>query len=306
MTGHEAIAVRPVKAGRWADRTYQFKQRKLAFLPGLVPALLLYFFLLVAPMLLLGRYSFYRINPGEITIQDPWTTENFARFFSDPYYMEIFAHTLIIGIVVVLLCVILGYPVAYIMARTRRGRGILLMMVLAPFFVSQVVKTIGWMAILSNNGFLNWLLTGVGVTSEPIQILYTRTGIIIGMVHVLIPFMILPIESVIRQINEEVLDAARNLGAREFKVFTRVVVPLSLPGLVAGSLIVFSLAISIFTTPALMGGDRLSLLSNFIYKRAISLLDWPLASVGAWVLLVTGLIIVAAFITLFGRRLKGM
>ena len=128
---------------------------------------------------------------------------------------------------------------------------------------------------------------------------------IIGMVHVLMPFLILTLESVIREIHDEVLDAARSLGAPERQIFLRIVLPLSVPGLIAGSLIVFSLAISIFTTPALMGGDRVQLMSNFIYKRAISLLDWPLASVSAWVLLLTGTLIVAAYLKMVTPRRGG-
>src|SRR5688572_30000908 len=120
MTASQTSTLPPVKAARCADRTSQFKQRTSAFLPGLAPALILYFCLLVVPMLLLGRYSLYRINPGEIEVRDPWTTENFVRFFSDAFYMEIFADTLLTGVLVVLLCVLLGYPVAYIMARSRR------------------------------------------------------------------------------------------------------------------------------------------------------------------------------------------
>jgi putative spermidine/putrescine transport system permease protein len=285
-----------------ADRVYRLKSARFAFLPGLLPVLLLYGALLVAPMLLLGRYSFYGMRPGSVRILAPWTLANYSRFFTDRFYLGVLGETLLTGVLVVVLCAVLSYPIAYVLARLRRGKAVLLLAVLAPFLVSQVVKTYGWMVILSGQGFLNWVLLGTGLVAERVQFLYSRTGIVIGMVHVLIPFMILTLESVIRQIGDEVLDAARSLGAPEYKVFFRVVLPLSLPGLVAGSLLVFSLAVSIFTTPALMGGDRVQLMSNFIYKRAISLLDWPLAAVGAWVLLLTALAVICGYLRLFGRR----
>ena len=279
-----------------ADLIYRAKQHRFGFLPGLLPIFVLYFSLLIAPMLLLGRYGFYKMLPGTVRIGETWSLDAIGRFFSDAFYLRILADTLITGVVVVLISILLAYPLAYVLARVRVGKGLLFILVLAPFLISQVVKTYAWMVILSNQGFLNWLLLALGLIEEPLQLLYNRTGMIIGMVHVLLPFMILTLESVIRQIHDEVLDAARSLGAPEYQVFLRVVLPLSIPGLLAGSLLVFSLAISIFTTPALMGGDRIQLMSNFIYKRAISLLDWPMASVAAWVLLLAGLIVVLIYL----------
>jgi putative spermidine/putrescine transport system permease protein len=285
-----------------ADRVFALKRGRLAFLPGLAPVLALYGGLLVVPMLVLGRYSFYGMRPGTVRILTPWTLDNYRRFFTDRFYLGVLGETLLIGLLVVVACAVLSYPLAYVLARSRRAKAWLFLVVLAPFLVSQVVKTYGWMVILSGQGFLNWVLVGTGLVGERVQLLYSRTGIVLGMVHVLIPFMILTLESVIRQIGDEVLDAARSLGASESKVFFRIVFPLTVPGLVAGSLLVFSLAVSIFTTPALMGGDRVQLMSNFIYKRAVSLLDWPLASVGSWVLLLTALGVVGACLRLVGRR----
>ncbi len=309
MRAPELTLARPPAGGapgplshRLADRIHALKAGRFAFLPGLLPALALYGGLLIVPMLVLGRYSFYEMRPGGVRILALWTTGNYRRFFSDRFYVGVLGETLLTGLIVVVACAVLSYPIAYVLARLRRGKAVLFLAVLAPFLVSQVVKTYGWMVILSGQGFLNWVLLATGLATERVQLLYSRTGIVIGMVHVLIPFMILTLESVIRQIGDEVLDAARSLGAPEYQVFFRVVLPLSLPGLIAGSLLVFSLAVSIFTTPALMGGDRVQLMSNFIYKRAVSLLDWPLAAVGAWVLLVTALLIIVLYLRLFGRR----
>ncbi|MBM3538568.1 MAG: ABC transporter permease [Alphaproteobacteria bacterium] len=288
-----------------ADRVHAWKEGRWAFLPGLAPVLLLYGVLLVLPMLLLGRYSFYRTRRGTAEVIDSFTVDAFVRFFSDAFYLGILLDTMIVGFVVVLICAVLGYPLAYFLAGLRRWKAVFLMIVLAPFFVSQVVKTYGWMVILSNQGFLNWLLIESGLVSERLRMLYNRTGVIVGMVHILIPFMILTLESVIRQIRPQVLDAARSLGAREWQVFFKVILPMSLPGLVAGSLLVFSLAISIFTTPALMGGERVQLMSNFIYKRAVSIIDWPLAAVASWVLLVLALLtVIVCLKVLMPKRMR--
>jgi putative spermidine/putrescine transport system permease protein len=302
QTAAAAVPRPPRLVDRLGDRVYRLKHGRLAFLPGLIPVLALYGGLLVLPMLVLGRYSFYEMRPGTVRVLTLWTLANYRRFFTDRFYLGVLAETLLTGIIVVAVCAVLSYPIAYVLARLRRSKALLFLAVLTPFLVSQVVKTYGWMVILSGQGFLNWVLLGTGLTSERIQLLYSRTGIVIGMVHVLIPFMILTLESVLRQVGDDVLDAARSLGAPEYAVFFRVVLPLSLPGLVAGSLLVFSLAVSIFTTPALMGGDRVQLMSNFIYKRAVSLLDWPLAAVGAWVLLVAALVVVGVYLRLVGRR----
>jgi putative spermidine/putrescine transport system permease protein len=298
LIGHVILSDGWISLGRAgpSELIYRAKQHPFAFLPGLLPILLLYFVLLFLPMLLLGRYGFYGMVPGSVRVREPWTLGNIGRFFSEPFYMRILGDTMLTGVIVVLICIVLSYPIAYILARMRVGKGILFVLVLAPFLVSQVVKTYAWMVILSNQGFLNWLLLSTGLTQEPIQLLYNRTGMIVGMVHVLLPFMILTLESVIRQIHDEVLDAARSLGAPDHQVFMRIVLPLSLPGLAAGSLLVFSLAISIFTTPALMGGDRIQLMSNFIYKRAVSLLDWPLAAVSAWTLMLTGMLVIVLYL----------
>jgi putative spermidine/putrescine transport system permease protein len=302
QTAAAAVPRPPRLVDRLGDRVYRLKHGRLAFLPGLIPVLALYGGLLVLPMLVLGRYSFYEMRPGTVRVLTLWTLANYRRFFTDRFYLGVLTETLLTGIIVVAVCAVLSFPIAYVLARLRRSKALLFLAVLTPFLVSQVVKTYGWMVILSGQGFLNWVLLGTGLTSERIQLLYSRTGIVIGMVHVLIPFMILTLESVLRQVGDDVLDAARSLGAPEYAVFFRVVLPLSLPGLVAGSLLVFSLAVSIFTTPALMGGDRVQLMSNFIYKRAVSLLDWPLAAVGAWVLLVAALVVVGVYLRLVGRR----
>jgi putative spermidine/putrescine transport system permease protein len=285
-----------------SDGIYTAKHGRWAFLIGLAPSLVLYSLLLVVPMLILGRFSFYLMPPGRTEVIAPFTLSNYSKFLGSPFYLGILGETLFLSLVVVLVCVVLAYPIAIVVAHSRRWKTLLLLAILAPFFVSQVIKTYGWMVILSDRGLVNWLLLASGLSGQSVKLLYNRTGVVIGMVHVLVPFVILTLESVIRQIPAQVLDAARSLGAREWQVFVRVVLPMSIPGLVSGALLVFALAISIFTTPALMGGDRIQLISNFIYKRAVSVLDWPLAAVASWVLMIVTLAIILLCLRLLRPR----
>jgi len=166
--------------------------------------------------------------------------------------------------------------------------------------VSQVVKTYGWMVILSGQGFLNWVLLGTGLTTERVQLLYSRTGIVIGMVHVLIPFMILTLESVLRQIGDDLLDAARSLGAPESQVFFKIVLPLSLPGIGAGCALVFLSSIGFFVTPALLGGPKQITIAMLIDLMINDLLNWGFGAALALMLLV----VVTVLFVLFQRALR--
>src|SRR5919109_197023 len=141
-----------------SDRVYRLKSAPFAFLPGLLPVLLLYGALIVAPMVLLGRYSFYEMRPGTVRVLAPWTLLNYRRFFTDRFYLGVLADTLLTGLLVVAICAVLSYPIAYVLARLRRGKAVLLLAVLAPFLVSQVVKNFGWVGILSGQGILHQVL----------------------------------------------------------------------------------------------------------------------------------------------------
>jgi putative spermidine/putrescine transport system permease protein len=174
-------------------------------------------------------------------------------------------------------------------------------MVLAPFLISQVVKTYGFLILLANNGLFNQVLLGVHLTEQPLRILYSEAGVIVGMVHVLLPFMIIILEGTIRQIDPELFEAALGLGADGRRVVREVLLPLTLPGLVGGSLLVFSLAVSLFTAPALMGGGRVHVMSTLIYTRSVTLFDWPMGAAASILLLVTVLVVGTVYSRLLGR-----
>jgi putative spermidine/putrescine transport system permease protein len=243
---------------------------------------------------LIGLSFFGMTGPAQVG--DEFSLENYRNFVTDAFYHRIIFNTFWLGGVVVLCCLIVGYPVSYFLARTRsRWRGLLLFLVVAPLLVSAVVRNIGWFPILSNNGLINGLLLKSGLVSAPIPLISNLTGVIIGLVHALLPFMILTLTTVIQRIEPELEEAAANLGAGPLRTFAHVMLPLSLPGMIGGSLLVFTMAIAAYTTPVIMGGNTFLVMSTFIGQQFRTVLDYPLGATSAAVLmLLAGLLSVLA------------
>ena len=239
--------------------------------------------------------SFFGMT-GPAQVGDEFSLENYRNFITDPFYYRIILNTFWLGGVVVLCCLIVGYPVSYFLARTKsRWRGLLLFLVVAPLLVSAVVRNIGWFPILSNTGLVNGLLLKSGLVNEPVPLISNLTGVIIGLVHALLPFMILTLTTVIQRIEPELEEAAANLGAGPLRTFAHVMLPLSLPGMIGGSLLVFTMAIAAYTTPVIMGGNRFLVMSTFIGQQFRTVLDYPLGATSAAVLMVlAGLLSVLA------------
>lgn len=239
--------------------------------------------------------SFFGMT-GPAQVGDEFSLENYRNFITDPFYYRIVLNTFWLGGVVVLCCLIVGYPVSYFLARTKsRWRGLLLFLVVAPLLVSAVVRNIGWFPILSNTGLVNGLLLKSGLINEPVPLISNLTGVIIGLVHALLPFMILTLTTVIQRIEPELEEAAANLGAGPLRTFVHVMLPLSLPGMIGGSLLVFTMAIAAYTTPVIMGGNRFLVMSTFIGQQFRTVLDYPLGATSAAVLMVlAGLLSVLA------------
>jgi putative spermidine/putrescine transport system permease protein len=248
----------------------------------MVAALALVF---VMPIASLAGLSFYSMT-GPAAVGDQPTLENYQHFLTDVFYLRVIYNTFWLGGVVVLCCLIIGYPVSYFLARTHsRWRGLLLFLVVAPLLVSAVVRNIGWFPILSNNGLVNWLLMKSGLTSQPIALISNLTGVVIGLVHALLPFMILTLTTVIQRIDPELENAASSLGAGPIRTFLQVLLPLSLPGIIGGSLLVFTMAIAAYTTPVIMGGNRVLVMATFIGQQFRTVLDYALGATSAVVLM---------------------
>jgi ABC-type spermidine/putrescine transport system permease subunit I len=221
-------------------------------------------------------------------------------------YLRVFLITLRISLVVTLITLLLGYPVAYVLSSIRPSRANLLMIfVLVPFWTSILVRSYAWMVLLGREGSINRLLINLGIRDEPVQLLNTRLAVYVGMVHILLPFMILPLYSVMRGIDRNYLRAAENLGGRPWQVFRHVFFPLTLPGMAAGCLVVFILSLGFYITPALIGGPRDVMISMLIAQQ-VNTLNWGFASALALVLLVIAMVIYLIFDRMLGvQRLYG-
>lgn len=224
------------------------------------------------------------------------TLTHYAKLVTEPVYFKILLNTFEISLAVTVLALLLGYPVAFLMATARaRLAALMLACIMLPLWTSLLVRTYAWMVLLGRRGIVNDLLTALGVLDEPLKLLYNRTGVTVGMVHVLLPFMILPLYSVMKGIDVELLKAAQNLGANLRQAFVRVYLPLSLPGIAAGCLLVFVMAIGFFVTPALLGGRGDMMISMLIENQVRELLNWEFASALAVTLLAVTTVILVIY-----------
>jgi len=238
-------------------------------------------FLLVAP-LALYMLAFYALPVGSMllrSIADPtWTLENYRRLADDSVFLAVSWTTLRTALVVALGTLLLGYPVALALSRLRpAAAAIVLAIVLLPLWTSVLVRSYAWMVLLGRRGLINELLLSAGNIDAPLRLLNTPLAVHVAMIHILLPYMILPIASVLQQIDSALLRAAAGLGASPRNVFAQVVLPLSVPGVVAGILLVFVLSLGFYITPALVGGPRDLMLSMLIAQQ-VDLLNWPYAA----------------------------
>ncbi len=232
---------------------------------------------LVVPMVLVLLYSFWTYRPGGV-MERILTLENYARFFSQPVYARILWHSVSVGLQTTVLALILSYPTAYVLARRPSGSHLLIFLILVPFWTSYLIRIFSWMLILMERGVLNSVLLSLGITREPIRLLFTPLAVVIGMTYSALPFMILPIYSVLRGINPDLVQAAKTLGANDLQAFIEVTLPLSMPGVMAGSIIVFIQGAGNFLAPAILGGTGADLMANVIANRFLEAFNWPFGS----------------------------
>jgi putative spermidine/putrescine transport system permease protein len=253
---------------------------------------------LVIPLLvyLLALYALPVVGMMLRSVTEPhWTLENFAELLRSPVFALVLWITIRISLVVTIAVLLLGYPVAFLLARLPPARGnLLLILVMVPFWSSILVRSYAWMVLLGRDGIVNQFLLWIGVITTPLPLLYTTLAVYVAMVHVLLPFMILPLYAVLRGIDSNLLRAAASLGARPSGVFRQVVLPLSLPGISAGCLLVFILSLGFYITPALVGGPR-DLMMAVLIQQQIDELNWPLGSALSVVLLFAALGTFAVF-----------
>jgi len=268
----------------------------------ILPSALLFALFFFLPIGLMALMSVLTGNPV-VAPKVAFTTRHYARMVDDPFYLEVIWTTIRIGLVTTLVALAIGYPLAHWMARikSRTGHALLLMAVLAPMLTGIVVRTFAWMTLLSDKGVVNQTLMSLGVIGQPLKLMYTETGIVVGLVHIYVPFMVLTLTGVIGRIDERLEQAAENLGASPLRAFLEVTLPLSLPGILAGSLLVFALAISAYVTPILLGGFQIMTLPILIYQQIAANFNIGFAAALGIVLLVISLVLVIAYNRALGR-----
>ncbi len=247
----------------------------------------------VAPILLMAPTSLRHYDPGAGT-SSGWTFENYTQIVTDPYFHEVLARTFTMGALVTLICLVVGYPLAYVLARsTGAARSWLTLLVIFPLLLNIVVRSFGWIALLANHGLLNNALLAMHVVDAPLKLMFNLTGLIIGLTHIYLPFMVLVLVAALQALPKDAEAAAATLGAGPMKTFFLVTLPLTAPGMFAGSVLVFVLTISALVTPRLLGGPAYKVMATVIYDEFLSDLDWPSGAALAFVLTVIALAIVA-------------
>jgi spermidine/putrescine transport system permease protein len=252
----------------------------------LSPALTTIFFLLVVPACFILVYSFW-LRTASGADQAGFHLDNWREVLSDPFYRDILLSTLRIAAVTTVICAVTGYLPAYFIAMSEsRFKTLLLLLVVLPFWISYIIRTMSWINILGTTGALNTLLMSLGIVDTPLGLLYNEGAVILGLVHFLLPFMVLNVYVSLEAIDRNLLDASRSLGASDLQTFREVTLPLSLPGLAAGALLCFVLSAGTYITPVILGGPRNAMFANLVYDAVITQLNWPLGSALSIVLLV--------------------
>jgi spermidine/putrescine transport system permease protein len=243
----------------------------------LSPALTAVALLLFVPLLFIVVYSFWLRTATGADVAG-FHLDNWEEALTDRFYRDILLNTLKIAGITTLVCAVMGYPAAYFIARAKANKAILLLLLMLPFWISYIIRTMSWINILGVSGAFNSALMAMGVISEPIQMLYNETTVILGLVHFLLPFMVLNVFVSLDGIDVTLEDAACSLGATRWQSFIEVTLPLSLPGLAAGGLLCFVLAAGTYITPLVLGGPTDAMFANLVFEAIITQLDWPLGS----------------------------
>jgi len=257
----------------------------------LTPASLVVTLGIVIPIVILFRYSLNQYTPAKVMV-DAVTVENYVKFFTDPFYIAVLLRTIRVAAVCTAICVVLAFPMAYGLARTRsRYKNLLLMIVILPLFVGNAVRAAGWMVLFGNKGFVNTVAMGAGLTREPMQIMYTELAVVIGIVAVNLPFVVLTLQAVLEGVDRALEEAALGLGANPWRTFGHVILPLAMPGVIAGTILSFILAMNAYATPVLLGGPTFHMMGPTVYNQFAGLSNWPFGAALAFVLMTATLVL---------------
>jgi spermidine/putrescine transport system permease protein len=260
----------------------------------LLPTRLWLALLLAAPLAVVCAYSaLTRGAYGGVSL--PWTAESYARIF-DPLYAAILLRSLLMAAAATALCLLLGFPLALFISRARNRRGLYLFLVILPFWTSFLVRTYAWLFLLRDTGLVNTALLGLGLIREPLSLLYNNGAVLLGLVYGYLPFMILPLYATLERLDPALLEAAADLGAKPLSALLRVVIPLSGPGIRAGSILVFIPCVGAFLTPDLLGGGKTVMIGNLVQNQFTTARDWPFGSAVSLALMAIVVLLVVVFL----------
>src|ERR1700693_2720939 len=240
---------------------------------------------IVLPIVILFRYSLNQFTPAKMMVA-PFTIENYVKFLTDPFYLAVLFRTIRVAALCTAVCVVLAFPMAYCLARTRsRFKNLLLMAVILPLFVGNAVRAAGWMVLFGNRGFVNSILMGWGIVREPLQIMYTEFAVVVGVIAINLPFVVLTLQAVLEGIDRAIEEAALGLGAGPWRTFRHIILPLAMPGVIAGTILSFILAMDAYATPVLLGGPTFQMMGPTVYNQFAGLSNWPFGAAMSFVLM---------------------
>lgn len=269
-----------------------------------LPALLLFLALLVVPIALTGILSF-NVFDAMFGTQNGYTFASYLEVLSDSFYYELFARTALMSLGVTAVCIAIGVPETLILSRMRPAwQGGFFVVILGPLLISVVVRTLGWSLLLGREGFINSALMALGLIDKPLQLMFSMTGVVIALTHVMMPFMVISVWSTLQKVDGQLAHAARSLGAGPVTTFRRVVLPQLMPGILSGGIIVFTLSASAFATPAMIGGRGVKVVTTAIYDEFLSTMNWPLGASIAVLLLIAIVFVVIGSNRLIERKFK--
>ena len=279
------------------------KKGKINILKGLtiVPISFWILFFVAIPLLYIVFISFMQRGDDGSIVYIP-TITNYTRM-ANSLYVKVFWNSIVVAFVTTLFTLCFGYPFAYFATKIKKYKIIIMLLIMAPFLTNSLIRTYGWIVILSTNGTLNHVLIITGIIKEPLKMLYSYGAVMIGMIYTMFPFMVLPLYNSIDKMDKAYIEASKDLGASRWKTFRTITLPLTMPGIVAGCILVFVPSVGLFFIPDLMGGSNVMLIGNLIRNQFLQANDWPFGAALSIVMIFLSLILILIYVKIVGKKL---
>ncbi|MBU3190445.1 ABC transporter permease subunit [Clostridium bowmanii] len=258
-------------------------------------------FFVAIPLLYIVFISFMQRGDDGSIVYIP-TISNYTRMASS-LYVKVFWDSIVVAFVTTLFTLVFGYPFAYFATKIKKYKIVIMLLIMAPFLTNSLIRTYGWIVILSTNGSLNHILLITGIIKEPLKMLYSYGAVMIGMIYTMFPFMVLPLYNSIDKLDKAYLEASKDLGASSLKTFISITLPLTMPGIVAGCILVFVPSVGLFFIPDLMGGSNVMLIGNLIRNQFLQANDWPFGAALSIVMIFISLILILFYVKIIGKKL---